>query len=194
MLHSGQSGRLKLLALILAFFGPLFAAMLIYFNPAWFTPTANASHGDLITPAQPLAAFAAVSFKGRTLPGDLLAGKWTLLYWGGANCGLACEAGLFKMRQVRLSLSKDLKRVQTVYLASEPVTGDRLEQVLGRHPRLITAYPQPGAFLEQFSAYSKNSIYLVDPLGNLMMRYSGDVASKGLLKDLKKLLRVSKIG
>ena len=188
------TSRVKLSALMLVFFGPLFAAMLIYFNPARFTPTASASYGELITPAQPLAAFEALSFKGEMLPGDLLTGKWTLLYWNDADCDLSCEADLFKIRQVRLSLGKDIERVQTVYLADTPAPSDHLEQLLGRHPRLVKAYSKPGAFLEQLSAHPGKKIYIVDPFGNLMMRYSGDAASKGILKDLKKLLRVSRIG
>ncbi len=191
---TAPDSRLKLAALILVFFGPLLLAMLIYFNPLWFTVSGGDSHGELITPAQPLATFEGVSFAGRALPNSLLSGKWTLLYWNGADCDLACEADLFKMRQVRLSLSKDIERVQPVYLASAPATDSRLEQLLARHPRLIKAYPKPGAFLEQIGARSKKNIYVVDPLGNLMMRYSATATSKGMLKDLKRLLRVSRIG
>ena len=193
-LRSRRTEHLKLLILVLAFFGPLFAAMLIYFNPHWFTLPESASHGKLITPADPLAAFTAVSRGGRILPGSFLAGKWTLLYWNGTDCDLACEADLFKMRQVRLSLGKDIKRTQTVYLSSDAVGAD-LSRLLHKHPQLTAAHLKPGsAFAEQINAYPQKSIYVVDPLGNLMMSYSGDATSKGILEDLKKMLRISRIG
>ncbi len=195
MIIPGTGSKLKLLALILVFFGPLFLAMMLYFNPHWFTLPGGRSHGELITPAQPLAALEAVSGKGQALPSDLLIGKWTLLYWNGGDCNLRCEADLFKMRQVRLSLGKNVKRAQTVYLTSEPTIDNHLERLLYRHPQLLTAHLRPeNAFAGQISAYPKNSIYLVDPLGNLMMRYSNSAMSKGILRDLEKLLRVSGIG
>ena len=194
MPRTTQFGRLKLLALILAFFGPLFAAMLLYLNPQWFPLPASTSHGELITPARPLAAFAAVSRDGRTLSEDLLTGKWTLLYWSDADCDLECEAGLFKMRQVRLSLAKDVERAQTVYLSAGEA-GSGLASLLDRHPSLVTARLKPGnAFAEQIHAYPRKHVYVIDPLGNLVMRYPGTATSRGMLKDLKKLLRVSRIG
>lgn len=188
-----MNAKFKLLALILAFFGPLFLAMLMYFNPRWFMLPGGGHHGELIDPARPLAAFAATSREGRALPSDLLHGRWTLLYWGAAGCDLACEADLFKMRQVRLSLGRDRTRVQTVYLSGEP---DGLpERLLNRYTQLTVARLESGgAFAEQLAAYPKNSVYVVDPLGNLMMRYPGDAFSRDMLKDLKKLLKLSNIG
>ena len=197
MTDAVKISRLKLLALAAVFLGPLLLATLIYLNPGWFTLPGSDSHGELITPAQPLAEFQGVSRHGRHLPGELLIGKWTLLYWNGADCDLECEAGLFKMRQVRLSLSKDAGRVQTVYFSGEPTAGGTLERLLDRYPRLITAHSKPGEktlFAEQLGVYPQGSVYLIDPLGNLMMRYPDSAASKGIFKDLKKLLRVSKIG
>ena len=188
--------RLKLLTLILVFFGPLFLAMLIYFNPHWLSLPTSKSYGELVMPPQPLTDFTAVSRTGQALPHDLLNNKWTLLYWGNATCNLDCEASLFKMRQVRLSLSKNIERTQTLYLASEP-TADTLEPLLKRHPQLITAHLKPGKtnpFRKQISIHPKGGIYIIDPFGNLMMRYTEDASSKGILKDLKKLLRISRIG
>lgn len=189
--------RLKLLALTAVFLGPLLLATLVYLNPGWFTLPESGSHGELVAPAQPLAEFQGVSRQGRRLPGELLTRKWTMLYWNGADCDLKCEAGLFKMRQVRLSLGRDAGRVQLVYFSDEPTAGGSLERLLGRYPRLIAAHSDSGAenvFAGQLGAYPKGSVYLVDPLGNLMMRYADSAASKGILKDLKRLLRVSKIG
>ena len=97
------------------------------------------------------------------------------------------------MRQVRLSLGRDLERVQTVYLAEKP--GSLPERLLDRYPQLTAAQLESGnAFAIQLAAYPQNNMYVVDPLGNLMMRYAADAASKNMLKDLKKLLKLSNIG
>ena len=197
MTTATSSARLKLLLLISVFLGPLFLAMLMYFNPQWFTPIDKNHHGELITPAQPLMALKATLHQGQALPDDLLTGRWTLLYWNNADCDLLCEADLFKMRQVRLSLGKDIERVQTIYLSSETKIGKQIEIMIKRHPKLITAYLEnevENPFAQQIGAHPQKNTYIIDPLGNLIMRYSSTATSKGLLKDLKKLLRVSRIG
>ena len=195
MTPSPALSRLKLLGLALAFFGPAIIAAVLYLNPRLFVHKSD-SYGELISPAQSLAALDAVSRERGKLPDDLLTGKWTLLYWNGAICDLRCETSLFIMRQVRLSLNRDMDRVQTVYLSGDPIDISR-SAPFDRHPQLTVAYfpAEHGSALEkQMRAWPKNSIYIIDPLGNLMMRYPDDATSRGILKDLKKLLRVSRIG
>ena len=195
MTHPPALSRLKLLGLALAFLGPPIIAAVLYLNPQLFAHKSD-NYGELISPAQSLAALDAVSRERGKLPDDLLTGKWTLLYWNGAGCDLSCEAGLFIMRQVRLSLNKDMDRVQTVYLSDAPGDPSR-SAPFDRHPQLTVAYfpgERNNALRRQMRAYPKNGIYIVDPLGNLMMRYPDNATSRGVLKDLKKLLRVSRIG
>ncbi len=187
--------RLKLTGLALAFLGPPIIAAVLYLNPQLLMHRSD-SYGELIAPAQPLATLDAVSREREELPGDLLTGKWTLLYWGDADCNLSCETNLFIIRQVRLSLNRGMARVQAVYLSDEPIDPLRAAP-LERHPQLTVAYflgSRVSMLEKQMRAYPENRIYIIDPLGNLMMRYPDNATSKGILKDLKKLLRVSRIG
>lgn len=189
--------KLKLLGLFLAFFGPLLIATSLYFKPDGFglVPKA-ASHGTLIVPAIPLADLIAANPEGESLSRDLLRKKWTLLYRGAQRCNLDCEADLFKMRQVRLALNQNVNRVQTLYLMPEQQISADFRQILARHSNLIVARltDDKAAITQQINTHLRPGIYLVDPLGNLMAHYAHDAASKGLLRDMKKLLKVSRIG
>jgi hypothetical protein len=107
---------------------------------------------------------------------------------------------LYETRQVRLALDRDMDRVQRVFIAS----GDCCD--LGflheQHPDLITVRASPAVFpllallprIGGVSPEDANRLYLVDPLGNLMMSYPAEAKPKGILEDMKRLLRLSQVG
>ena len=105
---------------------------------------------------------------------------------------------LFKMRQVRLSLGHDSKRVHRIYLVmTKQDDSVKKNLVFDKYADMQIAFSNRSQFysqLPQFKDQSENKIYLIDPLGNLMMSYSKDATAKGMKKDLKRLLKVSKIG
>ena len=132
---------------------------------------------------------------------DFLHGKWTLLYVGDGACDTRCREALVLMRQTRLSLNDDMSRVQRVFL----VTANCCDQAyLDReHNGVITVRVDgrdAAGLLQEFPQYGEvavaqaGRIYIVDPLGNLMMSYAPQARPKGLLEDLKKLLKLSHIG
>jgi cytochrome oxidase Cu insertion factor (SCO1/SenC/PrrC family) len=122
-------------------------------------------------------------------------GKWTLVYVGNGHCDADCRNTLVFMRQTRLSLNNEMTRVQRVLLASTDCC-DR-EYLAANHAGLLAldaseAVAQP--LLAQFPPGRAQALYVVDPLGNLMMRYDARLPPKGLLEDLKRLLQLSHIG
>jgi hypothetical protein len=130
-----------------------------------------------------------------------LHGKWTMLYVGDGSCDERCRKALHLTRQSRIALNKDMDRLQRVFL----VTGNCCDRAFlaQEHPDLLVALlagPDAARLLEPIPAYgdgpagSAGRIYLVDPLGNLLMSYSAAAPDKALLTDLKKLLRLSHIG
>jgi hypothetical protein len=131
-------------------------------------------------------------------PRSFLKGKWTLLYLGAGDCAAGCRTELYNTRQVRAALGAERARVQRVFLA-EGACCD-LEWLRAQQPDLITV--QAGveaapltAILEHAGRSSPaDRVYLIDPLGNLMMCYAADARPKGMLEDLKKLLRLSHVG
>lgn len=204
--RSKTAGRGALIGLAALFFVPLLGAFWLYYAGGW-RPAGSTNYGELITPARPLPAATFVHPDGGAVRADLLRGKWTLLYIGDGACDEACSKALWTIRQTRLLLAEDMDRVQRVFVAE---TGCCNREFLAReHPGLETVTASgdsAGAWLAQFprgtvpasataaTVNSKEFIYVIDPLGNLMMRFDVAENPKGLLKDLERLLKLSHIG
>jgi cytochrome oxidase Cu insertion factor (SCO1/SenC/PrrC family) len=190
-----------LLVLVLVFFAPLLLAFLVYYGSGW-RPSARTNHGTLIEPPRSLPSIAltrlnaASAGTGAQSGAHVLTGKWSLVYIGAGVCDVACHQTLYFMRQTHLGLGNLSTRVQRVFLVTEPCC-DR-EYLEREHPGLIMLDAQAGqasALLSQFPPdQPATTIFIVDPQGNLMMRYDANALPKGLLEDLKKLLALSHIG
>ncbi len=185
--------RLMLIGLMLVFAGPLVLASVLYtFRDSIDLPGISV-HGELVTPARPVERISATGVNGAALTADDLHDRWTLLYLGDSHCDLNCEAGLFKLRQVRLSLGRELTRVQRWYLYAGDEPSEHLTSILRGHTGMLVG--RLNSPLNQLlMGLPNNGIYIIDPHGNLLMHYGASVTSKGILKDMKRLLRVSRIG
>ncbi len=196
-----RRGRRQLLLLAALFFVPLAVAFWLYYGPTGWRPAGGSNKGDLIEPARPVPAVALPTPDGGTTDPDVLRGKWTMLYVGDGACDERCREALYLTRQSRVALNKDMDRVQRVFL----VTGRCCDHEFLRqeHPDLVVGIVEDAAstvVLEPFPAYgdvpvtAAGRIYVVDPLGNLLLSYAADAPDKALLTDVKKLLRLSHIG
>lgn len=195
--------RLLLVGLALLFFAPLAVSFYLYYGPAW-RPGRHVNHGDLIDPARPLPTaplpLDARSSTAPARPPVVLANKWTLLYLGRGTCESACRTSLYNMRQVRLALNRDMDRVQRVFIATDACCDWTFLD--GEHPDLLTVRSSAATepVVVELPAYggiapaAADRIYLIDPLGNLMMSYAPDAKPKGMLTDLKRLLGLSHVG
>jgi hypothetical protein len=197
---SRRRSRAQLLGLAALFLVPVAISFWLYYGTGW-RPAGRTQHGELVSPARPLPALALPKPDGTTTTADFLRGKWSLVYVGDGGCGQACQATLHDSRQVRLALDKDTTRVQRVFLYGGSCCAPGwLER---EHPDLIAASvagadAQP--LLDMFrlgpggDPMTEGRLYVVDPLGNLMMSYGQGAAPKGVLKDLERLLKLSHIG
>lgn len=190
--------RKQIWILVGAFFAPLALAFLLYYGMG-VRPHGNTNKGDLIQPARPLPEVELPGAADQTFAANALRGKWSMVFIGDGACDVRCREALTLMRQTRLALGDKMERVQRVFL----VTGNCCDQayleaeqsglLLGRIDNsagqtLLETFPDAA------QAPSLGRIYLVDPLGNLMMKYEANAPQKGLLEDLKKLLKLSHIG
>jgi cytochrome oxidase Cu insertion factor (SCO1/SenC/PrrC family) len=197
-MENKTKSRSYLVGLFAVFFGPLFFAMWLFYVPNSWLNTSTQNHGSLIQPAQPLDDFKLTAKDGNTWDREQFTGKWTLLYIGDETCDLYCQANLFKMRQVRLSLGRDSERVQRKYLGLDNHHNtEEISKIFSKYPRMQIAWFDSSAVNEQLPQLNDrpiHQIYVIDPLGNLMMWYPKNATSKGIKNDLKRLLKVSKIG
>ena len=197
---SVRRGRRQLLALAALFFVPLAVAFWLYYGPGHWRPAGGTNQGEIIDPARPLPAVSLAKADGTPTGDQFLRGKWTMLYVGDGACGPDCRKSLYLTRQSRIALNKDMDRVQRVFLVTQRCCDTRF--LAAEHPDLLVARLDGAgarALLAEFPAYADapdaaGRIYLVDPLGNLMMSYPHSAPDKALLTDIRKLLRLSHIG
>jgi cytochrome oxidase Cu insertion factor (SCO1/SenC/PrrC family) len=129
---------------------------------------------------------------------QFLKGKWTFLYLQHGPCDDECRRHLYDTRQVRLALDREMNRVQRVFIGDDNCCD--LQELKAAHPDLIAlrASPADEPLLDLLpnasGAVNAHRVYLIDPLGNLMMFYTPEAKPKGMLDDMKRLLRLSSIG
>jgi cytochrome oxidase Cu insertion factor (SCO1/SenC/PrrC family) len=188
--------------LLLIFLTPTFVAWVMHQVGDGWQPEGSTNRGTLVHPARPLELSQDLVYGGRALA-EYLQGRWTLVYIGAADCGEPCRNNLYKMRQARLAQNENMKRVQRLFITGEgEVTQELAGFLASEHPLMDVVMLVPEQF-EQLSGFfsidetpvrAAGRVYIVDPLGNLMMYYPPDADPSGLLKDLQKLLKYSRIG
>ena len=198
-----NKGQRSLLMLAAIFIGPMLLAYLIVNNMHSFGEFDTKNHGELITPAKPLKDVALTRINGESFKLSDLRKKWLMVYIGSSSCDVKCDDNLYKMRQSRLAQGGELKRIKRLYISIDGKPDTSLQEVLSKHQGLDVVYGdklQIQQILNQFElsqqAVSNEMVgmFIVDPLGNLVMRYNSGFDAKGLIKDLTHLLKASYIG
>lgn len=196
-----RRGRWVLLALAALFLSGLVASFVLV-QSGW-RPRVTRNYGDLVEPARPIEEVALRDLDGGPTSFGTLRGKWTLLYFGSAECLKPCTDDLYKMRQVALAQGDEAHRVQKVFVVTDPAALDLLRYTLADYPGTKVLHGPPEAvraLAEQFTVPAGGAldglhrIYVVDPLGNFMMSYPADADPSHMNKDLHLLLRASHIG
>ncbi|HEX4375591.1 MAG TPA: hypothetical protein VHZ99_00405 [Steroidobacteraceae bacterium] len=189
---SPKRGLLFVLALL--FFAPLLIAFVMYYGSHW-RPLAHTNHGTLIDPARPLPAAVFLAGQPGITPA-LFSGKWTLTYISDGHCDDACRRSLHFIRQTQQTLGALIPRTQRVWVATGHCCD--ADSDLPAQPALIQVDAHADdarAWLATFPSDQRtDTIFIIDPRGNLMMRYDSNADPKGLREDLKKLLGLSSIG
>jgi hypothetical protein len=192
-----KAGRLKMMAVLAVCAAPVIASYFMYYV---VRPESRRNYGELVEPQRPLPPITAISLEGAPVPLPSLRNQWLLVSVAGGACDAACEKNLYLQRQLRESLGKDKDRVDWVWLVDDnaPVRASLLPAlaqatVLRVDPRQLAQWLAP-ANGRQLSDH----LYLVDPLGNWMMRFPASgtpqvdtQAARNIKRDLERLLRAS---
>jgi cytochrome oxidase Cu insertion factor (SCO1/SenC/PrrC family) len=193
----------SLLIMAAIFIGPMLLAYVLVNNMHQFGEFNTKNHGELIDPAKPLQDINLSRTNGEEFKLSDLRNKWVMVYIGSATCDTKCSENLYKMRQSRLAQGGELKRIKRLYISIDGKPANSLQTVLSEHQGLEVVYgsaSQIQQVLEQFDltqqavANETVGMFIVDPLGNLVMRYQTGFEAKGLVKDLSLLLKASYIG
>ena len=180
--------RAKLGLLALLFAAPIAASFIAWrFMPA--RPTAN--YGELVAPVpvttQPLESPAGVRFEVASLRG-----RWVLVASDSGACPDACRDKLAMLRQVRLALGRNASRVERLFVVDDLRVPDA--GLLAQHAGLRVALTPRGLALPPGAGNDRAHVYLVDPHGNVMMRWPAAADARRMMKDLERLLKASQIG
>ncbi|MCH9025878.1 MAG: hypothetical protein IIA05_02035 [Proteobacteria bacterium] len=200
----GRKKRSTLLLVGMLFLGPLLVAALVYYGSAGWRPAGNVAYGMLFDPVKKLPASELRSVDGNRLGNEALDGLWILVYLSQGACEIECRKSLYDTRQVRVLLGQKDQRVRRLLIAGTPLPD--LAYLSEYHPDLLvmTAASAGSEFIKAFARDRQglgdedilrlDRVYIVDPLGNLVMAYESGFDAEGLLKDLQRLLRLSSIG
>jgi cytochrome oxidase Cu insertion factor (SCO1/SenC/PrrC family) len=189
-----NTGRWKLFAVLAVCASPLIASYLTYYV---IKPEGRTNYGALIDPrAYPMPQLNTAALDGAPANLQQFKGKWIMMIADGGECQEACRKRLHDMRQLRLAQGKDMDRIERVWLITDkqPLDTVLMREYDGTHMLRSDAQAVKSWLpSDQASAYTDH-IYMIDPLGNLMMRFPKDADPNKIKKDLAKLLKASRIG
>ncbi|MEW5890573.1 MAG: SCO family protein [Pseudomonadota bacterium] len=168
---------------------PWLAAVAWYFLGA---PGGKMNYGELL--AQPLPSATVATLDGKPFDFASLKGKWLLLQVDAAACDTACRTKLYHMRQSRAAQGKHQERIERVWLVTDGDTPapELMQEYQGTLVLRAAGSPLPAVLPARGTA--RDHIYVIDPLGNLVLRYPGAPDTKRMAQDLDRLLRASRIG
>ncbi len=185
-----RAGRWKMIALLLVSASPVIAS---YFTYYVIRPEGRRNYGELIDPQRPLPALAGVDVQGRSVSLTSLKDQWLLISVADSACDELCQKHLYLQHQLREGLGKERDRLDWVWLRTdaqplaEPLkTATASATVLQVDAQALAGWLQPAA-----GQRLQDHLYVVDPIGNWMMRFPANADPKQIKRDLDRLLRAS---
>ena len=181
--------RAKLALIAALFLAPIVASIVAY---VFLRPEPSANYGELLLPPAAITSHAFARDDGGNFAFSSLRGRWLLVTSDSGACPQACVAKLAVMRQVRLALGRNAARVERVLVIDDVRPPDLA--ALAPFAGMVVALTPAGLSLPPGPANDRAHIHLVDPLGNVMMRWPAQPDLKRMLKDLERLLKASQVG
>jgi hypothetical protein len=185
-----RAGRWKMLLLLLVCAAPVIAS---YFTYYVIRPEGRRNYGELIDPQRPIPALSGVNAQGQTVPLASLKDQWLLISVADSVCSEACQRHLYLQHQMRETLGRDKDRLDWVWLRTDgaglsPALREATQAavVLQMDRSALASWLEPAA-----GQMLEDHLYVVDPMGNWMMRFPADLDPKQAKRDLNRLLRAS---
>jgi cytochrome oxidase Cu insertion factor (SCO1/SenC/PrrC family) len=173
-----------------------FIAATAYYKFGNFNEFGN--NGDLINPVIDIQNFKLSDEAGNVLERESLTRKWRMILIVGKDCVEICKTSLYNMRQMNVALGKHYDRFRHMLIHTEMMSSELSELINAEYKDALHAYSNKAIMDKELgpveSNIYSNYIYIMDPIGNIMMRFKPGMNPKVILKDLNRLLKVSQIG
>ena len=159
-----------------------FGTLFFYANPNYFSES-TVNYGELIRPV------IATEENDIEIDGDAsLQGIWTMVYVS-SRCDDACEKAVTDMKTIRTLMNDDMRRIQRMIIIKDNSTPKNSDE------SLIRAKITSEKLTQNLKKYTENAIYLIDPIGNVILYYEPqNIDIRLVIKDLKRLFKYSRIG
>ncbi|MCF4998321.1 hypothetical protein GIW70_14100 [Pseudomonas syringae] len=182
-LASRRRGRIQLLLILLGVIGPMILATGMYKLQFW-VPDGRSYHGELIGNGQTRADLGVATEEDR----------WQMLVTAPKDCAVDCQQLVYLARQIQIGLGRDASRASHALAAAQPLNDDYQAKLTREYPQLKRYPLDVGAFGKVAGEKTTPQLWIIDPHGNLVLRYEPNVKGKDLLNDLRHLLKLSNIG
>ena len=178
-----RKGRWQLILILMMVIGPMVLATFMYKLQFW-VPDSRSYHGELIGNGQTRADIGVQADQDR----------WQLLVTAPTACANDCQQLVYLARQLQISLDRDAYRASHALAGAQPLSTEYEAKLKAEYPQLQRYSLDLSTFTRNAAAPGEAQLWIVDPHGNLVLRYDARVKGKDLLNDLRLLLKLSNIG
>ena len=178
-----RKGRWQLILILMMVIGPMALATFMYKLQFW-VPDSRSYHGELIGNGQTRADIGVQADQDR----------WQLLVTAPTACANDCQQLVYLARQLQISLGRDASRASHALAGAQPLSTEYEAKLKAEYPQLQRYSLDLSTFTRNAAAPGEAQLWIVDPHGNLVLRYDARVKGKDLLNDLRLLLKLSNIG
>lgn len=178
-----RRGRIQLLLILLGVIGPMILATGMYKLQFW-VPEGRSYHGELIGNGQSRADLGVTADEER----------WQMLVTAPKDCAVDCQQLVYLARQIQIGLGRDAGRASHALAVAQPLSADYEAKLIREYPQLQRYPLDAAAFSKATGDKATPQLWIIDPHGNLVLRYDPSVKGKDLLNDLRHLLKLSNIG
>ncbi|MDT8282783.1 MAG: SCO family protein [Gammaproteobacteria bacterium] len=183
---------------VLSFLVPVALAYIMYF---FVDVNSFSNHGEILDPIISIVDLKLKDESSEVIAEQQFTHQWALISFLGKECDQPCAKRLYDTRQIHTSLGKDKERLKRIFIHLDPADEALLALLAKTHPNVMHVNGEKNLIMEALgknihdaTGISNNEVYIMDPLGNIMMRFTQEQSNRDFLTDLKKLLKVSQIG
>ena len=190
-----NSGRIKFLLIVFIFTVPFVISYYLSKDYHAGGELQTSNYGSFINPIVELSQSTFDDYSGENLNVNQHLTKWSLIYRMPENCSQRCSDEIYLIRQVNIALGKDMNRLERVIVLNQTMISSEVDDVVVKYPKAIVVKNNSSTFINEINKITERHVLLLtDPLGNVILGYDEGFEGKKLLKDIKKLLKLSKIG